>query len=175
MIFIKSSLTLKKALNIIFLFLFSWKYVIIRLTQYPQMLNLYKIEYRGVAQLVARDIWDCEIDNSSKIPYTAKKPLILRFFRFPFLLKCAIIRLRPHVVPQLRIFCKNPSIKLNKSGCGAVGSARHLGCRCRRFEPCHSDQILTEFRGFTSTFGQFFMLFVGFVATFKKIAFFTTT
>ena len=28
------------------------------------------------------------------------------------------------------------------SGCGAVGSARRLGRRCRRFEPCHSDQNL---------------------------------
>ena len=27
------------------------------------------------------------------------------------------------------------------SGCGAVGSARRLGRRCRRFEPCHSDHI----------------------------------
>ena len=26
------------------------------------------------------------------------------------------------------------------SGCGAVGSARRLGRRCRRFESCHSDQ-----------------------------------
>ena len=90
-------------------------------------------------------LWDCEIGNSSKIPYTSKKPLILRFFRFHIFCKYAIIGLRPHSVPQLRNFCKNPSIKLNISGCGAVGSARHLGCRCRRFEPCHSDQILTEF------------------------------
>ena len=27
------------------------------------------------------------------------------------------------------------------SGCGAVGSARRLGRRCRRFESCHSDHI----------------------------------
>ena len=101
--------------------------------------------YPGVAQLGARVVWDCEIGNSSKIPYTSKKPLILRFFRFHIFCKYAIIGLRPHSVPQLRNFCKNPSIKLNISGCGAVGSARHLGCRCRRFEPCHSDQILTEF------------------------------
>ena len=26
------------------------------------------------------------------------------------------------------------------SGCSAVGSARALGARCRRFESCHSDQ-----------------------------------
>ena len=103
------------------------------------------ILYPGVAQLVGRLLWDCEIGNSSKIPYTSKKPLILRFFRFHIFCKYAIIGLRPHSVPQLRNFCKNPSIKLNISGCGAVGSARHLGCRCRRFEPCHSDQILTEF------------------------------
>ena len=38
--------------------------------------------HRGVAQLVARLLWDCEIGNSSKIPATSKKPLILRFFRF---------------------------------------------------------------------------------------------
>ena len=33
-------------------------------------------------------------------------------------------------------------LKLNKpeSGCGAVGSARALGARCRRFKSCHSDQ-----------------------------------
>lgn len=30
------------------------------------------------------------------------------------------------------------------SGCSAVGSARHLGCRCRRFEPCHPDQYIAE-------------------------------
>ena len=30
------------------------------------------------------------------------------------------------------------------SGCGAVGSARHLGCWGRRFEPCHSDHIMTS-------------------------------
>ena len=28
------------------------------------------------------------------------------------------------------------------SGCGAVGSARRLGRRCRRFESCHSDQYI---------------------------------
>ena len=139
-----------------------------------QCVKLQTKSYRGVAQLVERVVWDCEIDNSSKIPDTSKKPLILRFFRFHIFKKYAIIGLRPHSVPQLRNFCKNPSVKLNKSGCGAVGSARHLGCRCRRFEPCHSDQILTENRGFTSTFGQFFMLFRFFAATFKKIAFFTT-
>ena len=33
--------------------------------------------------------------------------------------------------------CKN---QLNISGCSAVGSARALGARCRRFESCHSDQ-----------------------------------
>ena len=27
-----------------------------------------------------------------------------------------------------------------RSGCSAVGSARALGARCRRFESCHSDQ-----------------------------------
>ena len=37
-------------------------------------------------------------------------------------------------------FFKFSLIQFNISGCGAVGSARHLGCRCRRFEPCHSDQ-----------------------------------
>ena len=26
------------------------------------------------------------------------------------------------------------------TGCGAVGSARALGARCRRFKSCHSDQ-----------------------------------
>ena len=36
-------------------------------------------------------------------------------------------------------FFKSSLIQFNISGCGAVGSARHLGCRCRRFEPCHSD------------------------------------
>ena len=30
--------------------------------------------------------------------------------------------------------------ELNISGCSAVGSARALGARCRRFESCHSDQ-----------------------------------
>ena len=30
---------------------------------------------------------------------------------------------------------------LTLSGCGAVGSARRLGRRCRRFEPCHSDHM----------------------------------
>ena len=30
--------------------------------------------------------------------------------------------------------------KLNTPGCSAVGSARALGARCRRFESCHSDQ-----------------------------------
>ena len=30
--------------------------------------------------------------------------------------------------------------KLIFSGCSAVGSARALGARCRRFESCHSDQ-----------------------------------
>lgn len=30
--------------------------------------------------------------------------------------------------------------KLNISGCGGVGTARHLGCRDRTFESCHSDQ-----------------------------------
>ena len=83
--------------------------------------------YPGVAQLVGRLVWDCEIGNSSKILDTSKKPLILRFFRFHILGKYAKICLRPHSVPQLRNFCKNPSIKLNISGCGAVGSARHLG------------------------------------------------
>ena len=29
------------------------------------------------------------------------------------------------------------------SGCSAVGSARALGARCRRFESCHSDQKKT--------------------------------
>lgn len=31
--------------------------------------------------------------------------------------------------------------QVNISGCSAVGSARALGARCRRFESCHSDQI----------------------------------
>ena len=30
------------------------------------------------------------------------------------------------------------------SGCGAVGSARALGARCRRFKSCHSDQKSTD-------------------------------
>ena len=38
--------------------------------------------------------------------------------------------------------------------------------------PVTPTKILTEFRGFTSTFGQFFMFFRCFAATFKKIAFF---
>ena len=32
------------------------------------------------------------------------------------------------------------NINLIASGCGAVGSARALGARCRRFKSCHSDQ-----------------------------------
>ena len=39
------------------------------------------------------------------------------------------------------------------SGCGAVGSARSLGLRCRRFEPCHSDQKSAENEVFRPTFG----------------------
>ena len=30
--------------------------------------------------------------------------------------------------------------KVNTSGCSAAGSAPHLGCGCRRFDSCHSDQ-----------------------------------
>lgn len=35
----------------------------------------------------------------------------------------------------------NKRFKNAFSGCGAVGSARRLGRRCRRFEPCHSDHL----------------------------------
>ena len=30
--------------------------------------------------------------------------------------------------------------KVHTSGCSAAGSAPHLGCGCRRFDSCHSDQ-----------------------------------
>ena len=43
--------------------------------------------------------------------------------------------------------------KNEKSGCGAAGSARRLGRRCRRFEPCHSDQKSAEDEVFHPTFG----------------------
>ena len=45
----------------------------------------------------------------------------------------------------------------NISGCGAVGSARRLGRRCRRFEPCHSDQKPTENKPFSTYFRFFFI------------------
>ena len=38
------------------------------------------------------------------------------------------------------------------SGCGAVGSARHLGCWGRRFEPCHSDHVAADGILFAATF-----------------------
>ena len=38
------------------------------------------------------------------------------------------------------------------SGCGAVGSARHLGCWGRRFEPCHSDHVAADGISFAATF-----------------------
>ena len=40
-----------------------------------------------------------------------------------------------------------------KSGCGAAGSARSLGLRCRRFESGHSDQKSAENEVFRPTFG----------------------
>ena len=43
-------------------------------------------------------------------------------------------------------------LKLNISGCSAVGSAPALGAGCRRFESCHSDQKI-------SFFGTRFFLF----------------
>ena len=39
------------------------------------------------------------------------------------------------------------------SGCGAAGSARSLGLRCRRFESGHSDQKSVENEVFHPTFG----------------------
>ena len=41
----------------------------------------------------------------------------------------------------------------HQSGCGAAGSARSLGLRCRRFEPCHSDQKSAENEVFRPAFG----------------------
>ena len=40
-----------------------------------------------------------------------------------------------------------------ESGCSAVGSARGLGPRCRRFESCHPDQKSAENEVFRPTFG----------------------
>ena len=48
---------------------------------------------------------------------------------------------RPHGFPQLRIDWQKNHIK---SGCSAVGSARSLGLRCRRFKSDHSDQRLRD-------------------------------
>lgn len=39
------------------------------------MLNLYKIEYRGVAQLVARDIWDVDAAGSNPVTPTIQSVL----------------------------------------------------------------------------------------------------
>ena len=44
----------------------------------------------------------------------------------------------------------------HQSGCGAAGSARSLGLRCRRFESGHSDQKSAENEVFSPTFGLFF-------------------
>ena len=44
---------------------------------------------------------------------------------------------------ESRILSLRPALNKNlifTSGCSAVGSARALGARCRRFESCHSDQ-----------------------------------
>ncbi len=41
----------------------------------------------------------------------------------------------------------------HQSGCGAAGSARSLGLRCRRFESGHSDQKSAENEVFSPTFG----------------------
>ena len=60
--------------------------------------------------------------------------------------------------PQIWPLTEKPQ-KLNIlhiSGCGAVGSARRLGRRCRRFESCHSDQKSAENEAFCPTFGWFF-------------------
>ena len=43
--------------------------------------------------------------------------------------------------------------KTKQSGCGAAGSARRLGRRCRRFESCHSDEKSAENEVFRPTFG----------------------
>ena len=47
-----------------------------------------------------------------------------------------ISRRGARVARYLLLFCKFNIF----SGCSAVGSARALGARCRRFESCHSDQ-----------------------------------
>ena len=48
-----------------------------------------------------------------------------------------------------------------ESGCSAVGSARGLGPRCRRFESCHSDQKSAENEVFAPLSADF-MLIIGF-------------
>ena len=58
------------------------------------------------------------------------------------------------------------------SGCSAVGSARGLGPRCRRFESCHSDQNFDRKQSLFSTFGHFLCLFKCFTATFEKSHFY---
>ena len=51
------------------------------------------------------------------------------------------IRSISDVIQRVYALQKTPKINIfHTSGCGAVGSARRLGRRCRRFESCHSDQ-----------------------------------
>ena len=54
------------------------------------------------------------------------------------------------------------------SGCGAAGSARRLGRRCRRFEPCHSDQKSAENEVF-APLSAYFLLIIGFYSPPRQI------
>ena len=89
----------------------------------------------------------------SRPPKARKISVFLAFSRF----SSAVCFGKKLLTTDLTTYGKTAKIEyFFLSGCGAVGSARRLGRRCRRFESCHSDQKSAENEAFCPTFGCFF-------------------
>ncbi len=139
------------------------------------MVSCRKMKYPGIAQLIARQLWEREAGVRAAFPpnpgklwdakadgvlplagnwsKTGADPIFDHSWKIPY----------PGVAQLVaRLLWENTPRPPHNfiSGCSAVGSAPALGAGCRRFESCHSDHLFQKNRIFRRFFCIFCSVFV---------------
>ena len=120
----------------------------------------------GCRVTVTRLLWERVTASWADRRKLAKSPFFSCFLAFPS--PCVSAKnFWPQIWPLTDLTEKLNIIRL--SGCGAAGSARSLGLRCRRFESGHSDQKSVENKVFSPHFRLIFLLIIGFYPPLRQI------